>query len=175
MNRVPRYCAQALVRTDLGGRAHSSMDNPPSAHCQTKRPTSRASTPLNPGCLGGRINPLQSPFLFLPSHACLASKLASDVKTHQARSVLSYTHKNIPLNLGRVHTAFSLFQITLLHTGLNVFFRFGPSHPTTLSPVETLSFRPICLPQNLPSRRPLPHQFNKMDNQISCGLCTIAL
>lgn len=105
-----------------------SMGYPPSAHSQTKRPTSGPSTPLNPGCLGGRINPLQSPFLFLPSHACLASKAGLRRQTHQVQSVFSYTHESIPLPIWDAPTR-SPFQILLPPTGLNVFFRFGPVAP----------------------------------------------
>lgn len=96
--------------------------------------------PLNPDCLGGRINPLQSPFLFLPSsHACLASKLVSDVKPTGLSQSLSYTHTKTSLSIWDAPTRFP-FQTTLLPTGLNVFFRFGPTHPTTLQSVRTLSF-----------------------------------
>lgn len=96
--------------------------------------------PLNPDCLGGRINPLQSPFLFLPSsHACLASKLVSDVKPTGLSQSLSYTHTKTSLSIWDAPTRFPL-QTTLLPTGLNVFFRFGPTHPTTLKSVRTLSF-----------------------------------
>lgn len=130
---------------------HSSMDNPQSAHCQTKRPTSGPSYPPKSGLPGwtNKSPAVTLPVPSLPRVPCI--KAGFRRQTHRAHSVpLIHAHKNIPLNLGRAHTRFP-FQITLLPypqastSSLDLARRIPlPSHLD-----GPCLFQPICLAQNL--------------------------
>lgn len=104
------------------------MGHPPSAHCQTKRPTSGPSTPLNPGCLGGRINPLQSPFLFLPPTRALHQKLVSDVKPTRF-SQSSHTRTKTSLSQPGTRPHASPSRSLFYPQASTSLFRFGPVAP----------------------------------------------
>lgn len=127
------------------------MDNPPSAHYQTKRPTSDPSTPPKSGLPGwtNKSPAVTLPVPSLPRVPCI--KAGFRRQTHRAHPVpLIHAHKNIPLNLGRAHTRFPS-QITLLPypqastSSLDLARRIPlPSHLD-----GPCLFQPICLAQNL--------------------------
>lgn len=109
------------------GRAHSSMDDPRSAHCQTKRPTS--GPPPKSGLRGwsNKSPAVTLPVPSFPRVPCI--KAGFRRQTHQVRPVLSYTHKNIPLNLGRAHHA--PLPRPLPYPQVTRPFRLGPSRSTS--------------------------------------------
>lgn len=118
------------------------MDNPRSAHCQTKRPTS--GPPPKSGLRGwsNKSPAVTLPVPSFPRVPCI--KAGFRRQTHQVRPVLSYTHKNIPLNLGRAHHAslprpLSYPQATTSFLDLD--------RRTQLASGPPASFQPICLPQ----------------------------
>lgn len=141
----------------LWGRAHSStsMHHPPSAHCQTKRPTSGPSAPPKSGLpvWSNKSPAVTLPVPSLPRVPCI--KAGFRRQTHQGSVIPPIqAHKNTPLNLGRVHTL--PFPVRSSTHRPSTSFKTWLVHPTSFSVPRTLSFRPICLPQNLSSRRPLP-------------------